>query len=166
MRNHAYIAPSMTHPARRVMPNGPVGRKLQHFKCISKVCVPADGAPLGIASAVFELGQQPKVVLISAFTDGSSALACTAIVPRAPELQRPQRPAASARTDLVRSDLAWPLGHGGTGPCGPTPSARPSAANTRARHCFLVSASDPKLWQGVCAVIKLNINMAVAYIYI
>ena len=29
-------APSMTHSARRVMPNGPVGRKLQHFKCMSK----------------------------------------------------------------------------------------------------------------------------------
>jgi hypothetical protein len=26
----------MTHPARRVMPNGTVGRKLQHIKCISK----------------------------------------------------------------------------------------------------------------------------------
>jgi hypothetical protein len=26
----------MTHPARRVMPNGPVGRKLQRFKCMSK----------------------------------------------------------------------------------------------------------------------------------
>jgi hypothetical protein len=38
-------------------------------------------------------------------------------------------------------------------------------ANTRARHCFLASASDPKLWPDVCAVIKLNINMAVAYIY-
>jgi hypothetical protein len=25
----------MAHPARRVMPNGPVGRKLQHFKCTS-----------------------------------------------------------------------------------------------------------------------------------
>ena len=49
---------------------------------------------------------------------------------------------------------------------GTTPSARPSVANTRARHCFLVSASGPKLWPYVCAVIKLNINMAVAYIYI
>jgi hypothetical protein len=39
--------------------------------------------------------------------------------------------AASTRMDLVRSDLAWSLGCGGTGPCGPTPSARPSAANTR-----------------------------------
>jgi hypothetical protein len=29
-------APSMAHPARRVMPNGPVGRKLQRFKCMSK----------------------------------------------------------------------------------------------------------------------------------
>ena len=29
-------APSMTHPARRVMPNGPVGRKLRRFKCMSK----------------------------------------------------------------------------------------------------------------------------------
>jgi hypothetical protein len=28
--------PSMTHPARRVVPNGLVGQKLQHFKCISK----------------------------------------------------------------------------------------------------------------------------------
>jgi hypothetical protein len=26
----------MTHPARRVMPNGPGGRKLQRFKCMSK----------------------------------------------------------------------------------------------------------------------------------
>ena len=52
----------------------------------------------------------------------------------------------------------WSLGHGGTGPYGPTPSARPSAANTRARHCFLASASGPKLWPYVCAVIKLNIN--------
>jgi hypothetical protein len=26
----------MAHPARRVMPNGPVGRKLQRFKCMSK----------------------------------------------------------------------------------------------------------------------------------
>jgi hypothetical protein len=62
--------------------------------------------------------------------------------------------AASTRTDLVRSDLAWSLGCGGAGPCGPTPSARPSAANTRARHCFLASASGPKLWPYVCAVIK------------
>jgi hypothetical protein len=42
--------PSMTHPAQRVMPNGPVGPKLQHLECISKVaccaCVPTDGAPL------------------------------------------------------------------------------------------------------------------------
>jgi hypothetical protein len=30
--------------------------------------------------------------------------------------------------DLVRSDLAWSPGCGGTGPCGPAPSARPSAA--------------------------------------
>jgi hypothetical protein len=37
--------------------------------------------------------------------------------------------AASARTDLVRSDLAWSLGHGGTGLCSPMPTARPSAAN-------------------------------------
>jgi hypothetical protein len=29
-------APCMTHPARRVMPNGPVGRKLQQFKCMSR----------------------------------------------------------------------------------------------------------------------------------
>jgi hypothetical protein len=29
-------APSMAHPGRRVMPNGPVGRKLRHFKCIGK----------------------------------------------------------------------------------------------------------------------------------
>jgi hypothetical protein len=27
----------MAHPAQRVMPNGPVGRKLQRFKCMSKV---------------------------------------------------------------------------------------------------------------------------------
>jgi hypothetical protein len=27
--------PSMAHPARRVVPNGPVGRKLQQFQCIS-----------------------------------------------------------------------------------------------------------------------------------
>jgi hypothetical protein len=26
----------MAHPARRVLPNGPVGRKLQRFKCMSK----------------------------------------------------------------------------------------------------------------------------------
>ena len=29
-------APSMAHPTRRVMPNGPVGRKLQQFKCMSR----------------------------------------------------------------------------------------------------------------------------------
>jgi hypothetical protein len=29
-------APSMAHPARRGVPNGPAGRKLQHFKCMSK----------------------------------------------------------------------------------------------------------------------------------
>jgi hypothetical protein len=29
-------APSMAHPARKDGPNGPVGRKLQHFKGISK----------------------------------------------------------------------------------------------------------------------------------
>jgi hypothetical protein len=34
--------------------------------------------------------------------------------------------------------VAWSLGHGGTGPCAPTPSARPSAANTGARRCFLL----------------------------
>jgi len=53
----------------------------------------------------------------------------------------------------------------------PTPSARPSAANARARHRFLASASGPKLWPSdVCAVRdklrRLNINMAVAYIYL
>jgi hypothetical protein len=91
----------MTHPARRVVPNGPVGRKLQHFKCISKVacawlcacaCVPNGwcAAPLGTTSAAFELGQQPRVaVSISSFTGGSSAPARTAVAPRAPELQRP-----------------------------------------------------------------------------
>jgi hypothetical protein len=47
---------------------------------------------------------------------------------------------------------------------GPTASARPSAANTGARHCFLASAPGPKLWPDVYAVIKLS--MAVAYIYI
>jgi hypothetical protein len=76
---------------------------------------------------------------------------------RAPGLYRPNA-AASARTDLVRSDLAWWLGHGETGPYGLTPSARPSTANTRARHCFLARASGPKLWPYACAVIKLNIN--------
>jgi hypothetical protein len=39
------------YPARRVMPNGPVGRKLQHFKCMSKVaccaCVPNGWCPFG-----------------------------------------------------------------------------------------------------------------------
>jgi hypothetical protein len=29
-------APSMAHPAQRVVPNGPVGRKLQQFKCLSE----------------------------------------------------------------------------------------------------------------------------------
>jgi hypothetical protein len=47
----------------------------------------------------------------------------------------------------------WPHAH----------SARPGFANTRAQHCFLASASGPKLWPDVYAVIKLNINMAVAY---
>jgi hypothetical protein len=44
-------APSMAHPARRVMPNGPVGRKLQQFKCMSKVAccafVPNGWCPFG-----------------------------------------------------------------------------------------------------------------------
>jgi hypothetical protein len=40
-------------------------------------------------------------------------------------------------------------------------SARPSAANTGTQHCFLASASDPKLWPDVYKATKLN--MAVAY---
>ena len=44
-------APSMAHPARRVMPNGPVGRKLQQFKCMGKVAfcafVPNGWHPFG-----------------------------------------------------------------------------------------------------------------------
>jgi hypothetical protein len=43
-------APSMTHPARRVMPNGPVGRKLQHFKCMSR----ASGAYMPICEVAAE----------------------------------------------------------------------------------------------------------------
>jgi hypothetical protein len=58
--------------------------RFEHLKCISKV--PADGAPLGIASAAFELRQQPKVVSISSFIDGPSAPDPTAAVPLAPEL--------------------------------------------------------------------------------
>jgi hypothetical protein len=76
---------------------------------------------------------------ISSFTGAPSALARIAVVSRVPELSAPT--AASARADLVCSDLAWSLGHGGTGPYGPTPSARPGVANTRARHYFLASAS-------------------------
>jgi hypothetical protein len=76
----------------------------------------------------------------------------------------PQRPQVQGRTWFART---W-RGRWGTaertGPYGPTPSARPSVANTGARHCFLASASGPKLWPDVCAVI--NLNMAVAYSYI
>jgi hypothetical protein len=42
--------PSMAHPARRVMPNGPVGRKLQRFKCMSKAsgCISLNTRVTGI----------------------------------------------------------------------------------------------------------------------
>jgi hypothetical protein len=66
-------------------------------------------------------------------------------------------------------DLAWSLVAGArtaerarTAPR-PAHGARPSAANTGARHCFLASASGPQLWPDVCAMI--NSSTAVAYIY-
>jgi hypothetical protein len=108
------------------------------------------------------------VVSISSFTGGSSAPARAAVTPRAPELQRP----ANGRQC---KDRPGSLGLGvvaGARRNGPARShaqrtaerRAPSAANTRARHCSLASASGPELWQYVCAVIKLNINLAVAYI--
>jgi hypothetical protein len=36
MRNKAYSPMNGAAPARRVVPNGPVGQKLQRFKCMSK----------------------------------------------------------------------------------------------------------------------------------
>jgi hypothetical protein len=154
-------APSMTHPARRVVPNGPVGRKLQHFKCMGIVhrwhavfLCQVVGAPLGTTSAAFELGQQPKKVSISTFTDAPSALARIAVAPRALELQRPNDRKYKDGPGIARTRR----GHWGTAeraltaPC--QAHGRPCVANTRARLCFLASAPGPKLWPDVCAVIK------------
>jgi hypothetical protein len=85
-------APSMAHPARRVMPNEPVGRKLQHFKCISKVaccaCMCADRwCPFGHSIGGFWARTATKGgSSISPFTDGPSAPASTAVGARAPVL--------------------------------------------------------------------------------
>jgi hypothetical protein len=140
----------MAHPARRVMPNGPVGRKLQHFKCTSMSrASQAVHMPICEVAAEYEPPAPPcawevRWGAVSGYmtpVDSISVgrfdrkLAPQRLFPqppprRAPGLYRPNA-AASARTDLVRSDLAWWLGHGETGPYGLTPSARPNTANTR-----------------------------------
>ena len=56
-------------------------------------------------------------------------------------------------------------GHGGTGPSGPTASARPSIANTGARHRILASASGPELRMARCMCSDKMKYMAVVYIY-
>jgi hypothetical protein len=48
-----HTTPSMTHPTRGVMPNIPVGRKLQHFKCISKASA-YPGMPMCEVAAEYE----------------------------------------------------------------------------------------------------------------
>jgi hypothetical protein len=72
------------------MPNGPGGRKLQRFEGISKATPTTEMAfrPRRFCFPRRSAGQRSlaKVVSITLITDGSSALAPTAVAPRSPDL--------------------------------------------------------------------------------
>jgi hypothetical protein len=104
---------------------------------------------------------------IDKFVYGRFQRTCLLAPPSSPERRSCSVPtAASTRTDLVRSDLLGVVA--GVRRNGPVWPHAQRTAERRQHMCSallpLASAPGPKLWPYVCAVIKLNTNMAMAYI--